>query len=256
VEPPPEPKAEPAPEPPGDPRPAAEPKPIETPAPTFGGAAFGPVPDDPGPDDGSRWSMLLKVGVPVLVLGGAIGYFMIGPGPNSSKPGRNPENQNVAMGEQGWVNEWASDAVGSRRARQLTFYRPSIQRSDYIFEFTGTIESKALGWVFRAQDTKNYYGMKLEIGKPGQLLISRFAVVDGRESSSSSKPLPIVARPDTAFTVRVDVSGPRFSVYLQGQPVDVWTDNRLKTGAVGFMNEREERARTSSVRVQVAGPAN
>jgi hypothetical protein len=46
----------------------------------------------------------------------------------------------------------------------------------------------------------------------------------------------------------LDVSGPRFTAYLGGEPVDFWTDNRLKAGAVGFMNEREERGATSSVR--------
>ena len=34
---------------------------------------------------------------------------------------------------------------------------------DYRFEFRGQIERKALGWIFRASNPKNYYVMKLEI---------------------------------------------------------------------------------------------
>jgi len=70
------------------------------------------------------------------------------------------------VGEQGWITEWASDRVGSRRGRQITFYRPSAQLSDYQMQFTAQIESKALGWVFRAADTNNYYGMKIENDTP------------------------------------------------------------------------------------------
>jgi len=115
-------------------------------------------------------------------------------------------------------------------------------------QFTGQIESKALGWVFRAKDTKNYYGMKIENDKPGSVMYTRFAVVNGRESSVTQKRLPIQARVDTAYNVKLEVRGPRFSVYIQGEPVELWTDSRLKAGALGFMNEGDERGRTSSVR--------
>lgn len=201
------------------------------------------------PSSGGGLPTFVKVGIPVILALAGGGYYLY-EGSNS-KPASSPKApQAITMGEQGWVTEWASDTVGSRRARQITLYRPSMKLTDYKFEFIGTIESKALGWVFRASDTNNYYGMKLEIARPGPspaLVISRFAVVDGRESSVSQKPLPIVAQMNTPFNVKLDVSGPRYTVYVQGQPVDVWTDNRLKQGAVGFMNEREERARTSSV---------
>src|SRR5438552_11779225 len=53
-----------------------------------------------------------------------------------------------------WITEWASDAAGSRRARQITLYRPSATLSDYQMQFTGQIESKALGWVFRAREDR------------------------------------------------------------------------------------------------------
>jgi hypothetical protein len=151
-------------------------------------------------------------------------------------------------GEQGWVTEWASDAVGSRLGRQLSLYRPSASLSDYQMQFAGQIESKALGWVFRVSDTNNYYGMKIENNKPGSVLYTRFSVVHGRQGEVTQKTLPIQARVDTTYNVRLEASGPRFSVYIQGEPVDLWTDSSLKTGALGFMNEAQESGRTKSVR--------
>jgi len=190
--------------------------------------------------------MAVKAGAPVL-LALLLGAFLMahsGTGTTSSAGGATISN----VGEQGWVTEWASDATGSRRRRQITLYRPSAQLSDYQMQFTGQIESKALGWVCRAGDTKNYYGMKIENDKHGSVVYTRFAVVNGRESSVTQKVLPIQARVDTTYNVKLEVRGPRFSVYIQGEPVELWTDSRLKSGALGFMNEGDERGRTNSVR--------
>jgi hypothetical protein len=182
-----------------------------------------------------------KIGIAILLVLAAL-YFAFG---KSDKPAG--DGRAVAVGEQGWSTEWASDTVGSRRARQITLYRPSAHMTDYQMQFTGQIESKALGWVFRLSDTRNYYAMKIETLRPGAMAITHFAVVDGRESSYAQRPLTVDARPGAAYRVKLDVNGPRFTVSIAGEPVDFWTDNRLKSGAVGFMNERDERGATSSV---------
>ena len=180
-----------------------------------------------------------KIGIAIVLVMAAL-FFVFGKSDNSA-------GRSVMVGEQGWSTEWASDAVGSRRGRQITLYRPSVGLSDYQVQFTGQIESKALGWVFRVVDTKNYYAMKIETVRPGAMALTHFAVVEGRESSTSQRPLSIDARPGAVYRVKVDVIGPRFTIFIGGEPVDFWTDNRLKTGAVGFMNERDERGATSSV---------
>jgi hypothetical protein len=195
----------------------------------------------------SKIPLAVKIGVAIVLLIVAA-YFVFGKGGTAPAGG----SQAVAVGEQGWSTEWASDAAGSRRGRQLTLYRPSVGMSDYQFQFVGQIESKALGWVFREVDTKNYYGMKIENIRPGAMAISHFAVVEGRESSNSQKPVGIDARSGAAYRVKLAVEGPRFTLYVEGEPVDFWTDNRLKTGAVGFMNERDERGATSSVQFSFA----
>jgi hypothetical protein len=199
----------------------------------------------------SKIPMVAKIGVAVVLLMVA-GYFVFGKS-GSSASTAGPAA--VAVGEQGWSTEWASDTAGSRRGRQLTLYRPSVGMSDYQLQFVGQIESKALGWFFREADTKNYYGMKIENVRPGAMAITHFAVVEGRESSSSQKIVGIDARPGAAYRVKLDVTGPRFTLYIGGEPVDFWTDNRLKAGALGFMNERDERGATSSVQFSFANGA-
>ena len=187
--------------------------------------------------------MVAKLGIGLLLI--VVLYFVFGR--TSGEKASAPQASAVSVGEGGWSTEWASDVGGSKRGRQITLYRPSTGMTDYQFKFVGQIESKALGWVFRAADTKNYYAMKIETLRPGAMAISHFAVVEGRESSYSQKPLSIDARPGAAYRVNLDVSGPRFTVSVNGEPVEFWTDNRLKAGAVGFMNERDERGASSSV---------
>ena len=196
----------------------------------------------------SKIPLAVKIGAAIVLLLVAV-YFVFGKSESTAGSGG---SRPVAVGEQGWSTEWASDAAGSRRGRQLTLYRPSVGMSDYQFQFVGQIESKALGWVFRELDTKNYYGMKIENIRPGAMAVSHFAVVEGRESSNSQKPVGIDARPGAAYRVKLAVEGPRFTLYIEGEPVDFWTDNRLKSGAVGFMNERDERGATSSVQFSFA----
>jgi hypothetical protein len=247
-----------APAPPSAPEPAPVREEKETPAPRLApatetplGATFEPhLTMGSEADSGSflsRIPVAIKIGVAVALLIVA-GYFIFGKTDTTASGGSHA----VAVGEQGWSTEWASDAAGSRRGRQLTLYRPSVGMSDYQFQFVGQIESKALGWVFREIDTKNYYGMKIENVRPGAMAISHFAVVEGRQSSDSEKPVGIDARPGAAYRVKLDVNGPRFTLYINSEPVDFWTDNRLKSGSVGFMNERDERGATSSVQFSFA----
>jgi len=158
----------------------------------------------------------------------------------------------IMLGEGGWVQNWAGDTNASRAGRQITIYRPSLKLSDYRIEFKGEIETKSIGWVFRAMDPYNYYAMKLAVVTPGlnpQLALIRYAVVQGHETEMGRVPLNIAARNDTTFSVRMDVRGSKFNTSIQGQPVDAWTDEQLKSGGVGFLNERAERSRIKSASI-------
>src|SRR5204862_3266677 len=89
-----------------------------------------------------------RIGIAILLI--LVGlYFAFGKSADKVGNGKTA----VAVGEQGWSTEWASDAAGSRRGRQITLYRPSTGMTDSQMQFTGQIESKALGRVLRAADT-------------------------------------------------------------------------------------------------------
>ncbi len=226
----------------------------ETPVPTFGGFLLGSRASDRPDEEGfpARIPLLAKIGVPAVVVGLA-GYFLVGGVSTQPSARQAPAPAAIVVGEQGWVTRDAEDTVGSRRARQLQFYEPSRGLSDYDLEFAGAVETKALGWFFRGLDTKNYYGMKIEFTGPGNAVLTHFAVVEGRESSYDQRPLAINAGPGAPIPIKMEVRGARFAVSVQGQPVEVWTDNRLRSGAVGFMNERDEFGRTSHVLFRAPG---
>jgi hypothetical protein len=138
------------------------------------------------------------------------------------------------------------------RPGRLALFHPSLSLSDYRFEFVSQIDSKGLGFVFRAADSNNYQAAKLVTVKPGPLVslaLVRYAVIGGHEGPRTQIPLSIEARRDTIYRMLVTVQGDHFSVDVNGQLAAGWTDDRLKSGGVGFFTDRGESARLVSVHV-------
>ncbi len=150
------------------------------------------------------------------------------------------------------TRSWSYDAAGFVRPGPLAIFKPTLDLSDYRFEFLGEIDQKAIGWAFRAQDLNNYYAMKFVVVKPGPLPlvhIVRYAVINGKEGPHVDKPLPLTVRADMLYRIQVDTRGPDFTIMAQGQVVDFWSDSRLRHGGVGFFSNRGERARLRWVEV-------
>lgn len=129
--------------------------------------------------------------------------------------------------------------------KRITIYSGSEPMSDYRLEFSGQIEKKAMGWVFRASGSGSYYVGKLVITKPGlqpKLSLVHFAMINGREAGVSEIPLAIAAHADTLYKIRLDVIGDTFKTYVQGELVDTWVDGRLKAGGVGLHTDKGESA--------------
>jgi hypothetical protein len=148
-------------------------------------------------------------------------------------------------GDENWAKTWAvrSDSLVTG---QLALYRPSLAMSNYRVEFTGLIEKKSLGWVFRASDPKNYYAMKVTVDQPGprpHLSVIRYAVIDGRQSDPIQVPSRIVAHNETPYRVAMNIQGRSFVTSVEGEVVDSWSDDRLRSGGVGFFSDSGERAR-------------
>src|SRR5579872_387104 len=147
---------------------------------------------------------------------------------------------------------WSYDKTGFVRPNALALFRPTLQMADYRFEFLGTVDQRALGVVFRANDNENYYGFRFVVVKPKPLPevhIIHYAVVNGRESMRSETPLPLTLSADTFFRAQIDVRGTDFTLMVENKVADFWSDNRLKTGGVGFFCGRGEEARLRWVNV-------
>ena len=141
----------------------------------------------------------------------------------------------------GWIEDWAP--TGSQR--RITLLRGSQPYSDYRIEFAAQIQKKAVGWMYRALNPKNYYVVKLEALKPGidpVVALVRYAVIDGKNEGRVEKILPMKVRVDTTYKVRFDAVGPAFTAWVQGQKVDEWRDTRLGSGGIGLYSEGEESA--------------
>jgi hypothetical protein len=165
--------------------------------------------------------------------------------------------ENFDAGLDKWVgdlSEWKVDAAGAHTGA-LAFFAPSAELIDYDFEFLARMEGHSLTWVFRAEEITDYYAASLGIAADGNLVFHRWSVTGDVAEARVSKPLairleepPPAARskkppPRKAVSVLTRVNGNQFSVSLDGQPVDRWTDDRLTIGGIGFASTPEERAR-------------
>jgi hypothetical protein len=149
------------------------------------------------------------------------------------------------QGGPGWSKSWKYGEASFLEPGQLALYTPTLGMTDYTVQFLGQIERRSLNWVFRAKDEKNYYAMRIVITKAGPLpeaSVVRYAVINGKEQSMKSLPIPFPVRSDTLYLVRMDVSGNRFTTYIQGGIVDSFEDDRLESGGVGFYSPRGDRS--------------
>jgi len=168
--------------------------------------------------------------------------FIMRSGTSAAAGPRVVEAPSFTAAEGGWITDWGIEP-GVRTLRDISVLRPTLNMSDYRIEFQAQIESKALGWIYRAQDVKNYYVSKLEIVKPGlnpTVSLVRYAVIGGEELPHSQFPLNMPVRIDTMYKIRFDAVGDHFTTWVQDQKVDDWTDTRLKTGGVGLYSDRGE----------------
>jgi hypothetical protein len=152
----------------------------------------------------------------------------------------------------GGTTEWTFDATGFVRPGPLALYRPSVELTDYQLQFLGMIDKKALSWVVRAADFDDYYVVKLVVLKPGPVPtigVTRYAVIHGVAQDRSDTTAFINAREDMLYRVRMDIHSDTFTLTVQGQMVDSWTEPRLRKGGIGFFTARGEASRLRWVQV-------
>ena len=155
-----------------------------------------------------------------------------------------------------WPKSWSYSTDGFIHPGQLALYRPSVPLSDYRFEFMAQIENKSVDWVVRAQDANNYYALKFTVLQPGPrpiVAMVRYPVIGGHRGARVQTPLRMMIHANTPYRVTVDVKGNHYRAFIEGQEADFWTDDRLKTGGVGFFSEAGERARVYWVKLESHG---
>jgi hypothetical protein len=231
--------------------PAAPVVPATFAAPSFGGKAD----VEPEPDGFfSRMPGWQKAAAVVVLLGVAIAAWAVPAYNRSAKPAKTPSiaQAGATMGADSWETDSSGDTAGIARRRVISLYKPGRAKRNYVFEFTGHVEQRAMGWVFRMKDPRNYYCLKLEHtgnGASSAVQLVKFAVVNGEEQPhrlvSIAEPL-VAGQP---VRIRLDVRGQNFSTQVNGRPVDVWIDNQIAEGTVGFSNESGERAVIRTVKV-------
>jgi hypothetical protein len=155
----------------------------------------------------------------------------------------------------GATEDWKVDVAGVRPG-SLALYSPSLELSNYVFEFLTRIEQRGVSWVFRAANCNDYYKATLAVAPGGGYEFRRQRVIGGLAEDATLRMAPPAAPTPggkTALTVRTRVAGNEFTISLDGQTIDTWTDARLTGGGIGFVGSPEERARLYWVKVTPIG---
>jgi hypothetical protein len=188
----------------------------------------------------SRMRKILAALTGAAVLGAGI-FFVLGKQSNAGLKSPTPA---LAGGAQGgpWIANFAPDA---KRQRRVSVLRSSMNLSAYRVDFESSIQMEALGWVYRAQDPKNFYVSKIEFQKPGVnpvYALVHYAVINGVEQPKSETPLHVSVPMGGAYKIRFEAVENRFTTWVQGQRVEQWTDARLSAGGAGLYGEGAEQS--------------
>jgi len=154
----------------------------------------------------------------------------------------------------GGTDNWKVDVAGVRPG-SLALYSPSVDLPNYQLEFLTRVDLRGISWVFRANFT-DYYKATIAVAPGGGYELRRRAVIGGLEEGATVQLLP-PATPaptgKTAVTVRTRVAADEFTVSIDGQVIDTWTDARMTAGGIGFVGAPEDRARLYWVKVTPIG---
>ncbi len=190
--------------------------------------------ESPGGSAASHMPKIVAAVAGAAILGFGLFFFL---GRSESRPKPAVETSTTSAD---WISNFAADA---KRQRRVSVLRASMGLPAYRLDFDGSIQIKGLGWVYRAQDAKNYYVNKIELEKPGQnpeFAIVHYAVIDGAEQSREQTPLHVDVPLGGHYKIRFEAVDDRFTTWIEGQQVDQWTDGRLKTGGAGLYREGAE----------------
>jgi hypothetical protein len=155
----------------------------------------------------------------------------------------------------GGTDDWKVDIAGVR-AGSLALFSPSLEILDYMLEFLARIDKGGVTWVFRAANFNDYFQATLAVAPGGGFEFRRVAVLGGSAETPVCRPVGTLSSAPAsrgAVTLRTQVMGDEFTVFLDGKLVETWTDGRLASGGIGFAGAPEDRARLYWVKLTPAG---
>ena len=150
------------------------------------------------------------------------------------------------------ANTWSYYRNGFVNPGALSFFVPSMRLTNYDLDALVQIETKGIGLAFRAAGPRTYQAVQVLVGGSGPtrtLAVERYSVVGGKASRPVRVELAPGSQVDTLYRVHLQVRGDEFSLYIQGQLAQYWSDNRLRTGGVGLFCDPGEHARVAWIRV-------
>jgi hypothetical protein len=202
---------------------------------------------------GGGWMMKAAAAVVLITAGGGYYFWQGGSATATAARPKRPAVAPILMSPVGWSNTPGTAKKDREAGRTLTLYRPSLEFSDYRVNFTGEIEHRALGWVFRVKDPANYYAAKLVPVPGGKLKLVRWTVAGGVSSEQVTAPVDAPLPSNEKYKIQLEAKGPRFTLSVQGQQVDAWTDTTFASGGFGLANENTERGKVTEVQIGVFG---
>jgi hypothetical protein len=199
-------------------------------------------------EEGGFWAKLpgsVKIAVAGVLVLAIFGFAFMTLNGNSATAKVGPKGPVYELGRPmnstGWIEDWAPADTN----RRVTLLRGSQDSVDYRMQFNAQIQSKAVGWMFRGLNPRNFYVAKIErnnkVGSDFAVNFVRYAVIDGKNEVRTEKPLEIKGlHVGTIYQIKFEAIGPIFKVWVQGNLVDEWTDRRIGSGGLGLYSEKDE----------------
>jgi hypothetical protein len=148
-------------------------------------------------------------------------------------------------GARNWAKTWLRvPAEGYAVVGRLALHRPSQEYADYRLEFFSQVGSHGIGWVYRAADLQNYYATELVVTKPGlmpTMALIRYRVIAGQETEHVQVPVRVMLHNGRPYRIQQNVVQQGFTTLIDDQLVDTWSDDRLRSGGVGFFAKKGDK---------------
>ena len=89
----------------------------------------------------------------------------------------------------------------------------------------------------------------IEAGLRPIIAMVHYDVINGKAGRKLQTPLNVMVHNNRPFQVAVNVKGNRFTTSVDGEEVDSFSDDALRTGGIGFFADAGEKARLYWVKV-------